>query len=421
MIPSSNIPPRAASQRQRAESTPVMVERRIDLGLLERALSVPRGRGPGESFVTRDEGALSLATPPEVTATRHTTSDGERGRSSPVPSYHERPPGHPAPSGANAHRPHRSVNCSTLADSESQSQSPDQSLSQPSLRQVVRSRPLPFIVLIILAIMLVGTIAGWIVFMRIMTKIANQRRDAGEGDGGGVDGLILVGNGGFVLLLLLTIALALRQILFIYALIRPPPPRDASQPTILNIPAWLLPTPPAYSETPVPRATSSLRRATTGVVELESLPVYGQTRGSKLLLRSESRGGSVTSLDHQREVDHEDDEERVGVVVLYHPASARTPVPLPATTAAAMGTGATRTAPDVLVESQRGPRSGLSLGVEVEVEMEEHHLETTAAAEDPGRRPLEAQSRLEGRESAVAEDQSKKSTLCSNSPSEKRR
>ncbi|WVF70954.1 hypothetical protein IAT40_005749 [Kwoniella sp. CBS 6097] len=378
---------------------PPMVERRVDLGLLERALSLTQETGRTSSssassarndFVQSSTAAtMTIATGGDSGAIVHDNHRDDRGRTSPVPSYHERPPAqspHSSTPQTSSHSQTQQCN-SQVTDPESQISSAD----RPPLKNVIRTRPVPFVVLAILVVMLLGTIAGWIVFMRTMTKIANARRGNGEGDGGGVDGLILVGNGGFVLLLLISIALILRQILLIYALIRPPPPRDPSQPTILNLPPWLLPTPPAYSESPSPAQGPS--RPTQRMVEVESLPVYGQTRGSKLLLRSESRGGSVRSIDLQSEVDQEDDEDRVGVVVLYQPSPAPAAAAVPASASAPTPreTGSPVNTDLHVGRRSRGNDQGLSVDV-VEVEVD---AQIEADEEQPVANPATTEIALE--------------------------
>ncbi|OCF43225.1 hypothetical protein I317_02933 [Kwoniella heveanensis CBS 569] len=408
-IPSGTSQGEEAQRRSPRPAAPEMVERRIDLGLLERALSLSGNSTAEPSSAPNEHTQPSNAAFPTCI---EAASDvyRARGRASPVPSYHERAP-LPRTNPQAAYPSPQSQTTQTLTSAAGSGQDVENrnSAVHPPLplKRVIRSRPAPFIVFSFLVAILLGIIVGWIVFMRTMTGVANDRRANGEGDGGGVDGLILVGNGGFVFILLLTIALILRQVLLIYALVRPPPPRDPSQPTILNIPAWLLPTPPAYSESPtaINNSTShdqgGQRYAhTSRAVEVESLPVYGETRGSKLLLRSESRGGSATSLDNRREADQEDDEDRVGVVVLYQPASIDNPASVPARMPAL---------------SREGGGSGqcdgsLGLGLTVEVEDEHTAAPVSVAATRPESSTTDGADRREDLDAVTSQEPIVKST-----------
>ncbi|OCF31885.1 hypothetical protein I316_06485 [Kwoniella heveanensis BCC8398] len=371
-IPSGTSQGEEAQRRSPRPAAPEMVERRIDLGLLERALSLSGNSTAEPSSAPNEHTQPSNAAFPTCI---EAASDvyRARGRASPVPSYHERAP-LPRTNPQAAYPSPQSQTTQTLTSAAGSGQDVENrnSAVHPPLplKRVIRSRPAPFIVFSFLVAILLGIIVGWIVFMRTMTGVANDRRANGEGDGGGVDGLILVGNGGFVFILLLTIALILRQVLLIYALVRPPPPRDPSQPTILNIPAWLLPTPPAYSESP-----TAINNST-----------------------SHDQGGQRYA--HTSRVVEEDDEDRVGVVVLYQPASIDNPASVPARMPAL---------------SREGGGSGqcdgsLGLGLTVEVEDEHTAAPVSVAATRPESSTTDGADRREDLDAVTSQEPIVKST-----------
>ncbi|WVW80430.1 hypothetical protein I302_102412 [Kwoniella bestiolae CBS 10118] len=121
-----------------------------------------------------------------------------------------------------------------------------------------------------------------------MGRLSRSKKEDGEEESG-VDTLIMVGDGCFILILLTTLFLILRQTLKLLSQFRPPsPPSSTSSvsPSQEGEAPWTLPALPSYVD-----AVGRTQR--TGDVEDrwivgECLPRYGDERGSKLLLRSRS-------------------------------------------------------------------------------------------------------------------------------------
>lgn len=93
--------------------------------------------------------------------------------------------------------------------------------------------------------------------------------------------------------LILVFLLASRQAIFIYRLFRPIPPHRSP-----TLPPWLVGRPPTYSEALRGRGTGDVEDNI--IAQNESLPKYGETRGSTLLARSQSRGGAVGREEAER-------------------------------------------------------------------------------------------------------------------------
>ncbi|OCF56690.1 hypothetical protein L486_05544 [Kwoniella mangroviensis CBS 10435] len=186
----------------------------------------------------------------------------------------------------------------TMADIESQSQPhPTTQWSKPTIKQVIRASPRRMIYLSILLGMIVGIVVGWVIFIHQMTKLSKSKEKKEEKDKSGVDTLIVVGDGCFILILLTTLFFILRHSLKIYAHFRPPSsplPSQSGNTTMTEAP-WTLPPLPTYVD-------AVGRQQRTGVVEDryisgECPPKYGDERGSKLLLRSISRMAEDQDLD----------------------------------------------------------------------------------------------------------------------------
>ncbi|WVQ65188.1 uncharacterized protein L199_003361 [Kwoniella botswanensis] len=178
----------------------------------------------------------------------------------------------------------------TMTDIESQSQPhPPTQWSKPTIRASPRR--------IVYLSILLGMIAGWVIFIHQMTKLSKSKKDEEEKDKSGVDTLIMVGDGCFILILLTNLFFILRHSLKIYAHFRPPtsPSPSPSPPENMTEAPWTLPPLPTYVD-------AVGRRQRTGDVEDryiagECPPKYGDERGSKLLLRSISRMGEDQDLD----------------------------------------------------------------------------------------------------------------------------
>ncbi|WWC96679.1 hypothetical protein V866_003551 [Kwoniella sp. B9012] len=186
----------------------------------------------------------------------------------------------------------------TMTDIESQSQPhPPTQWSKPTIKQVIKSSSRQIVYLSILLGMIVGIVVGWIIFIHQMTKLSKSKKEEGEQDKSGVDTLIMVGDGCFILILLTTLFFILRHSLKIYAHFRPPSspvPSQSGDMTMTEAP-WTLPPLPTYVD-------AVGREQRTGDVEDryiagECPPKYGDERGSKLLLRSISRMAEDQDLD----------------------------------------------------------------------------------------------------------------------------
>ncbi|ODN84035.1 hypothetical protein L202_00064 [Cryptococcus amylolentus CBS 6039] len=195
--------------------------------------------------------------------------------------------------------------------------------SKPPVMPTLRAHARLCAVLLAFFIALSGLIVGWTVFMIHQLKTGSSSDSQGSDDdsasngqqegnddddegkwSGGVSPVTMVIDGIFIIAIVLFLALLIRQTSLVLSLFRPPPPPHGPNP-LSNpsshsfLPPWLLPRLPSYIETIGGRGTG------TGDVEDryivgESLPVYGHNRGSKLLLRSESRGGAL----RQGEITH---------------------------------------------------------------------------------------------------------------------
>ncbi|WWD05450.1 hypothetical protein V865_003527 [Kwoniella europaea PYCC6329] len=167
-----------------------------------------------------------------------------------------------------------------------------------TIRQVIRSNPRRMVFLSTLFTLLVGIIVGWVIFINRMARLSKSKNEEGEEkDKSGVDTLIMVGDGCFILILLTTLFFILRYSLKIYAHFHPPssPVPSQSGDTTMTEAPWTLPPLPTY-------VNAVGREQRTGDVEDQYIagecpPKYGDERGSKLLLRSISRMAEDQGLD----------------------------------------------------------------------------------------------------------------------------
>jgi len=157
---------------------------------------------------------------------------------------------------------------------------------RPTIKEVVRKHPRNITYASILAAAFIGMVAGWAVYLSVK-RTGDARQDAYRGS--------LVVNGLFVVVLIILFMLSGRQFLFIYRLFRPFAPHQSP-----SLPPWLVGRPPTYRE--------ALRTGGRGtgdvedgiIAQNESLPKYGETIGSTLLARSQSRGGAVEMAQVER-------------------------------------------------------------------------------------------------------------------------
>ncbi|WVQ71293.1 hypothetical protein IAR50_000820 [Cryptococcus sp. DSM 104548] len=196
-------------------------------------------------------------------------------------------------------------------------------------------------------IALSGLIAGWTVLMIHQLKAKTSSDSQGDddstdeienGDGssgwsgsGSVTPVTMVIDGVFIIAIVLFLALLILQTSLVLSLFRPPPPPQdpnmlSNPATYSFLPPWLLPRLPTYVE------TIGGRGAGTGDVEDrfivgESLPVYGHDRGSKLLLRSESRGGALRQGETTSPTDSVGSNLSRGEPLSYDVSEAMTPRP----------------------------------------------------------------------------------------------
>ncbi|WVQ85694.1 hypothetical protein IAT38_007860 [Cryptococcus sp. DSM 104549] len=184
---------------------------------------------------------------------------------------------------------------------------------KPSVKAVIKAHPKNTLYLVGLVAGLVGMTVGWTFFLMHQAEIGQSKDDGGDTEGTGQDGMGAIRGGGsnglspivlvvdavFIIAIVLAVALLSRQIFFIYHLFLPPRAPDSPPSASSFLPPWLLPRLPTYVD-----AVGGRPDATGDVEDRwivgESLPVYGNTRGSKLLLRSESRGGAVTAWEAGR-------------------------------------------------------------------------------------------------------------------------
>ncbi|KAK4687308.1 hypothetical protein P7C73_g2824, partial [Tremellales sp. Uapishka_1] len=176
--------------------------------------------------------------------------------------------------------------------------------TRPSIKQIVHAHPKTVSYAVFLVLLFCGEIAGWAVFVvkkRKLNTPSAQNETPGDAEVM-PNTVLLVVDAIFLIAILVTLILIARQAFIVHHLFsRPLNEAERSRSTL---PPWLLPRLPTYVD-----AVGGRNQATGDVEDRyivgENLPVYGENRGSKLLLRSESRGGRVSESEIRRQMQEE--------------------------------------------------------------------------------------------------------------------
>ncbi|WVO13084.1 hypothetical protein L204_100694 [Cryptococcus depauperatus] len=187
------------------------------------------------------------------------------------------------------------INCSTSSAVSTQvhDEEPLEHWVRPPIVKTLKGNSRLVAIILGLAVLFAGLLAGMIVFVvnQNHLQIGKDKKKGGDGgeidsDNGQLSPVILVIDGLFIIAVIIVLALLVRQCFALKHLFLPPSRLTSSSQSIL--PSWLFPALPTYVD------AVGERRPIGGIanrcITEDGLPQYGNNRGSKLLLKSESQG-----------------------------------------------------------------------------------------------------------------------------------